>query len=332
MTASAIYDVVGIGNAIVDVIARSEEDFLVAHGLHKGGMALIDESKSSALYEAMGSATIMSGGSAANTMVGIASLGGKAAFIGKVRDDEPGHAFRHDINAAGVHFPTAPAKSGASTARCLVLVTPDGERTMSTYLGACVGLGPEDVDEKLIADAQILYFEGYLWDPPRAKEAFRKGAAAARKAGRKTALTLSDSFCVDRYRDEFLDLIRNGLVDILFANESELHALYQTADFDTAIGALKKERTLAFVTRSAAGCVIVDNGAIQGAPAAPIEKLVDTTGAGDLFAAGALFGLARGLPLQRSAGIGALAAAEVIQHYGARPEISLAELVAQAAA
>lgn len=331
MTASATYDVVGIGNAIVDVIARSEDDFLVAHGLHKGGMALIDESKSSALYEAMGSATIMSGGSAANTMAGIASLGGKAAFIGKVRDDEPGHAFRHDISAAGVHFPTAPATAGASTARCLVLVTPDGERTMSTYLGACVGLGPEDVDEKLIADAQILYFEGYLWDPPRAKEAFRKGAAAARKAGRKTALTLSDSFCVDRYRDEFLDLIRNGLVDILFANESELHALYQTADFETAIDALSKEKTLAFVTRSAAGCVIVDNGATQSAPAAPIGKLVDTTGAGDLFAAGALFGLARGLPLARCAGIGALAAAEVIQHYGARPEVSLAELVAQAA-
>ena len=217
MATGAKFDVVGIGNAIVDVIARGEDDFLVAHGLHKGGMALIDEAKSSALYEAMGSATIMSGGSAANTMVGVASLGGKAAFVGKVRDDEPGHAFRHDISAAGVHFPTAPATEGASTARCLVLVTPDGERTMSTYLGACVALGPEDVDESLIEESQILYFEGYLWDPPRAKEAFRKGAAAARKAGRRTALTLSDSFCVDRYRDEFLDLIRNGLVDILFA-------------------------------------------------------------------------------------------------------------------
>jgi len=330
MTASATYDVVGIGNAIVDVIARTEDDFLIAHGLHKGGMALIDEGKSSALYESMGAATIMSGGSAANSMVGIASLGGRAAFIGKVRDDEPGHAFRHDIQAAGVYFPTAPATSGASTARCLVLVTPDGERTMSTYLGACVGLGPEDVDEALIVDANILYFEGYLWDPPRAKDAFRKGAAAARRAGRKTALTLSDSFCVDRYRDEFLDLMRSGLVDILFANESELHALYQTADFDTAIGALSRENTLAFVTRSAAGCAIVQNGVMQTAPAAPIDKLVDTTGAGDLFAAGALFGIARGLPLQTCAAIGALAAAEVIQHYGARPEVSLADLLAQA--
>jgi len=332
MTTGATYDVVGIGNAIVDVIARADDDFLLAHSLHKGGMTLIDETKSSALYEAMGSATIMSGGSAANTMVGVASLGGQAAFIGKVRNDDAGHAFRHDIQAAGVHFPTSSATDGASTARCLVLVTPDGERTMSTYLGACIDLGPEDVDARLVADAQILYFEGYLWDPPHAKEAFRKGAAAARGAGRRTALTLSDSFCVDRYRDEFLDLIRTGLVDILFANESELHALYQTADFDTAISELARERTLAFVTRSAAGCAIVDHGSIQAVPAASIDRLIDTTGAGDLFAAGALFGLARGLPLSRCAGIGALAAAEIIQHYGARPEVSLADLVAQAPA
>ena len=325
----ALYDVVGIGNAIVDVIARAEDDFLVGHGLHKGGMALIDEPASEKLYAAMGAATIMSGGSAANTMAGVASLGGKAAFIGKVRNDDAGDAFRHDIHAAGVHFPTPAATSGASTARCLVLVTPDGERTMSTYLGACVALGPEDVDEKLSEASNILYFEGYLWDPPRAKEAFRRAAAAARRAGRRTSLTLSDSFCVDRYRGEFLDLIRTGMVDILFANESELHALYQTADFDTAIKSLSAEKTLAFVTRSAAGCAIVDHGAVQSAPAAPIEKLVDTTGAGDLFAAGVLFGLARNMPLQRCAGMGALAAAEIIQHYGARPETSLADLVAQ---
>ena len=183
MSAEALYDVVGIGNAIVDVIARADEDFLAVHGLNKGGMALIEEAASARLYDAMGSATIMSGGSAANTMAGIASLGGKAAFIGKVRDDDAGHAFRHDISAAGVHFPTPPADGGASTARCLVLVTPDGERTMSTYLGACVALGPEDVDEKLIENARILYFEGYLWDPPRAKEAFRRAASAARRAG-----------------------------------------------------------------------------------------------------------------------------------------------------
>ena len=330
MTADAIYDVVAIGNAIVDVISRAEDDFLVGHGLHKGGMMLIDEAKSSALYEAMSAATVMSGGSAANTMVGLASLGGKAAFIGKIRDDESGHAFRHDIQASGVHFSTPAATDGAATARCLVLVTPDGERTMSTYLGACVSLGPEDIDEQLIASARIFYFEGYLWDPPRAKEAFRRAALAARAAKRKIALTLSDSFCVDRYRDEFLDLIRTGLVDILFANESELHALYQTADFDTAIQALCAEKTLAFVTRSASGCVIVDHGAVQTAPAAPIERLVDTTGAGDLFAAGVLYGLARKFPLQRCAAIGALAAAEIIQHYGARPEQTLSELIAQA--
>ena len=332
MTADATFDVVGIGNAIVDVIARAEDDFLVAHGLHKGGMTLIDETKSSALYEAMGSATIMSGGSAANTMAGLASLGGRAAFIGKVRDDDAGHAFRHDIQAAGVHFPTPPATEGATTARCLVLVTPDGERTMSTYLGACVALGPEDVDKDLIEKARIFYFEGYLWDPPRAKEALRLAAKAARSGGRKIALTLSDSFCVDRYRDEFLDLIRSGMVDILFANESELHALYQTADFDTAIKALSREKTLAFVTRSADGCAIVNHGAVQTAPAAPIDKLVDTTGAGDLFAAGVLFGLARDLPLKRCAAIGAIAAAEVIQHYGARPETALSDLIAQAPA
>jgi len=331
MSADALYDVAAIGNAIVDVIARAEDDFLVSHGLNKGGMALIDEAASARLYGAMGSATIMSGGSAANTMAGVASLGGKAAFIGKVRNDDAGDAFRHDIHGAGVHFPTLSAESGASTARCLVLVTPDGERTMSTYLGACVALGPEDVDEKLVEASRILYFEGYLWDPPRAKEAFRRAAAAARRAGRKTSLTLSDSFCVDRYRDEFIDLIRTGMIDVLFANESELHALYQTADFETAIKALSSEKTLAFVTRSSAGCVIVDHGSVQTAPAASIEKLVDTTGAGDLFAAGTLFGLARNMPLQRCAAIGALAAAEVIQHYGARPETSLAELVAQSA-
>ncbi|MFV0279657.1 MAG: adenosine kinase [Rhodoblastus sp.] len=329
MSADATFDVVGIGNAIVDVIARAEDDFLVSHGLHKGAMTLVEEAKALNLYEAMGAATIASGGSAANTIAGVASLGGKAAYIGKVRDDEIGHAFRHDIKAAGVHFDTQPSSAGPSTARCMIVVTPDGERTMSTYLGACVGLGPEDVDEKLIADARILYFEGYLWDPPRAKEAFRRAAAVAHAAGRKTAITLSDSFCVDRYRDEFLDLIRKGLVDILFANESELHALYQTADFDTAVMALSDEKCLAFITRSADGCVIVDHGAVQSVPAASIEKLIDTTGAGDLFAAGALYGLARNMPLARCAAIGALAAAEVIQHFGARPEISLAQLVEQ---
>lgn len=332
MSKTPRFDVLGIGNAIVDIIAKAEDDFLVAHGLHKGGMTLIDEEASMKLYDAMGPGTIVSGGSAANTMVGVASLGGSAAFVGKVHDDEAGHAFRHDIQAAGVDYRVSAATSGASTARCLILVTPDGERTMSTYLGACVGLGPDDIDASTVESARIVYMEGYLWDPPKAKEAFRKAAQFARKAGVRTALTLSDLFCVDRYRDEFLELMRTGLVDILFANESELHALYQTADFDTAVGALGREKVLAFVTRSAAGCAIVDYGAVQSVPAAPIERLVDTTGAGDLFAAGALFGLARNMPLARCASIGALAAAEVIQHYGARPEASLAELIAQSPA
>ncbi len=325
------YDVVAIGNAIVDVLTRAEDDFLAAHRLHKGTMALVDEAAADALYAAMGPSTIVSGGSAANTVVGVASLGGRAAFVGKVRDDEAGRAFAHDIRAAGVGFATAPATTGPATARCLVLVTPDGERTMNTYLGACVELAPEDVDETVIENASIFYFEGYLWDPPKAKAAFRKAAQAARRGGGRIALTLSDSFCVDRYRDEFLSLIRNGEIDILFANESEMHALYQTADFDTAVAALGAENVLAFVTRSENGCVIVDGDQTTAIPAAQIERLVDTTGAGDLFAAGVLFGLARGLPHEAAARIGALAAAEIIQHYGARPEASLAELVAQTA-
>ena len=324
-----LYDVAAIGNAIVDVIAKTEDDFLIAQGLHKGAMTLIDEATSARLYEAMGPASIFSGGSAANTMVGVASLGGKAAFIGKVRDDDAGRAFRHDISAAGVDFPTAASPDGTATARCLVLVSPDGERTMSTFLGACVQLGPDDVDPALIQSAGIVYLEGYLWDPPLAKEAFRKAATIAHSAGARIALTLSDSFCVDRYRDEFLDLIHTGVVDILFANESELHALYQTADFETAVAALSKEKILAFITRSAAGCLIVENGKTQATAAAPIDRLVDTTGAGDLFAAGVLFGLARNYPHARCANIGAIAAAEVIQHYGARPEASLADLVQQ---
>lgn len=330
MKKNARYDVIGIGNAIVDVIAQAEDDLLAGLGLHKGAMTLIDQNTSAQIYDRMGPATISSGGSAANTMVGVASLGGRAAFVGKVHDDESGHSFKHDIERAGVTFSTGPNAGKAPTAHCLVLVTPDGERTMSTFLGACVELGPEDIDEKIVADAEIVYFEGYLWDPPHAKEAFHKAAKIAHSSGARVALTLSDAFCVDRYRDEFIDLIRRGAVDILFANESELHALYQTADFDTAIGELKKERVLSFVTRSEKGCVIVDHGKVETTPAAPIERLVDTTGAGDLFAAGVLFGLAQDAPNSRCAAYGALAAAEVIQHIGARPQLSLADLIAQA--
>jgi len=225
------HDVLGIGNAIVDVIARAEDDFLVAQGMHKGTMALIDEPRAQAIYAAMGPAVESSGGSAANTIVGVASFGARAAFVGKVKDDELGRAFAHDIRAAGVAFDTSPAKAGSSTARCYIMVTPDGERTMNTYLGAAQDLRPADIDETQVASAALTYLEGYLWDPPQAKEAFVKAAGIAHKAGRQVALTLSDAFCVDRYRGEFLDLIRKKTVDIVFANERELHSLYEIRGF-----------------------------------------------------------------------------------------------------
>ena len=320
------YDVLGIGNAIVDVIARAEDDFLVRQNMHKGGMALIDEARAEAIYDAMGPAVEISGGSAANTIVGVAGFGARAAFVGKVKDDELGRAFAHDIRAAGVTFDTPAAADGPSTARCYVMVTPDGERTMNTYLGAAQDLHPADVDPAMIAASAITYLEGYLWDPPHAKEAFRKAARIAHDAGRKVALTLSDAFCVDRYRAEFVDLIRNGTVDLVFANERELHSLYQTADFDTAVKALRDDARLAVVTRSAKGCVVAGRDGMIEVPAAPIGKLVDATGAGDLFAAGFLFGLARGRDRKAAAQLGALAAAEVIQHIGARPEVSLKDL------
>jgi adenosine kinase len=323
------YDVLGIGNAIVDVIARAGDDFLVRQKMNKGTMALIDEARADAIYEAMGPAVEVSGGSAANTIVGVAGFGARAAFIGKVKDDKLGQAFAHDIRAAGVAFDTPPAADGPSTARCYVMVTPDGERTMNTFLGAAQDLHPADVDPDAIAAAAITYLEGYLWDPPHAKEAFRKAAKIAHEAGRKVALTLSDAFCVDRYRAEFVDLIRNRTVDLVFANESELKSLYETADFDTALAALRQQAALAVVTRSEKGCVVVSGNDTVAVPAAPIEKLVDATGAGDLFAAGFLTGLARGRDHQTAARLGALAAAEVIQHIGARPEVSLKELAAQ---
>jgi adenosine kinase len=323
------YDVLGIGNAIVDVLARAEEDFLVRQDMRKGGMALIDETRAQAIYDAMGPAVEISGGSAANTIVGVAGFGARAAFVGKIKDDELGRVFAHDIRAAGVAFDTPPAADGPSTARCYVLVTPDGERTMNTYLGAAQDLHPNDVDPDAVAGAAITYLEGYLWDPPHAKDAFRKAAKIAHGAGRQVALTLSDAFCVDRYRAEFLDLIRSGTVDLVFANEKELISLYQTADFDTAVGALRMDARLAVVTRSEKGCVVVTKSGIEAVPAAPIERLVDATGAGDLFAAGFLFGLARGRDHRTAARLGAIAAAEVIQHLGARPEMPLRELAQQ---
>ncbi|MGE5166837.1 MAG: adenosine kinase, partial [Sphingobacteriales bacterium] len=244
------YDVLGIGNAIVDVIARAEDDFLVAQGMHKGTMALIDEARAEQIYAAMGPAVESSGGSAANTIVGVASFGARAAFVGKVNDDELGRTFAHDIRSAGVAYDTPPASEGPSTARCYIMVTPDGERTMNTYLGAAQDLHPNDIDAGQVASAAVTYLEGYLWDPPHAKEAFVKAAGIAHKAGRRVALTLSDAFCVDRYRAEFLNLIRKGIVDIVFANERELHSLYETADFDSAVKALRGEAKLAVVTRS----------------------------------------------------------------------------------
>jgi adenosine kinase len=324
--AAARFDVLGIGNAIVDVIARTEDDFLIGHNMRKGSMQLIDEAQASRIYDAMGPAVEVSGGSAANTIVGVAGLGARAAFIGKVKDDELGRVFAHDIRAAGVSFATPPASAGPSTARCYVLVTPDGERTMNTYLGAAQDLHPKDIDADIVTVAQIVYLEGYLWDPPHAKEAFLKAAKIAHDAERDVALTLSDAFCVDRYRAEFLDLIRTGTVDLVFANERELHSLYLTADFDGAVSALRNDARAAVVTRSGRGCVVITREETDAVPACPVERVVDATGAGDLFAAGFLVGVARGADYRTAARLGALAAAEVIQHLGARPEASLKDL------
>jgi sugar/nucleoside kinase (ribokinase family) len=325
---SQAQDVVGLGNAIVDVIAHAEDAFLAAEGMAKGAMTLIEAERAETLYARMGPGVESSGGSAANTMAGIASLGGRAAFIGKVKDDQLGAIFAHDIRAAGVAFRTRPAHGGAPTARCLIFVTPDAQRTMNTYLGASVELGPEDVDEALIAAAQVTYLEGYLWDRPRAKDAFRKAARIAHEAGRKVALTLSDPFCVERHRAEFQELVR-GPVDILFANEAEIRALWQVRDFDAALSAARGLVQIAALTRSEKGSVVLSNGKTESVPAEPVQRVVDTTGAGDLYAAGFLYGLTQGRPPAEAARIGAIAAAEVIAHVGARPERPLKALVAE---
>lgn len=323
------FDVLGIGNAIVDILARTEDDFLIRQKLVKGSMRLIDEGEATGLYDQMGPTEEISGGSGANTIAGVAALGGKAAYIGKVKDDHLGRRFAHDIRAAGVSFTTVPATEGLATARCFILVTPDGERTMNTFLGTCQALDENDVDPVLVESAKITYLEGYLWDPPAAKSAFRKAATIARAKGRRVALTLSDTFCVERYRDEFIDLLRTGTVDTLFANEHELKALYATADFSTALEALRADARLAAVTRSEKGCVIVEGKTTLEVPAAPVETVVDTTGAGDLFAAGFLYGLAHGLGHERSGRLGGLAAAEIISHIGARPLVDLKSLAAE---
>jgi sugar/nucleoside kinase (ribokinase family) len=318
-------DVVGIGNALVDVLSHADEDEVTRQGLVKGTMHLVDETRARTLYEAMGPGVEMSGGSAANTVVGVASFGGRAHYVGKVRDDQLGEVFGHDLRATGVGYDTPQATSGPPTGRCLILVTPDAQRTMSTFLGASVRLGPADVDPRLIARGKILYLEGYLFDPPEAQEAFRAAAAIAHEAGRKVALTLSDPFCVERHRAAFLDLVEHH-VDILFANELEICALYQVRDFDAALPHVRGHCELAALTRSAKGSVLVNGSRLHVVSAHPVEEVVDTTGAGDLYASGVLYGLAQGLDLPTCGRLGSLAAAEVIAHVGARPMVPLVEL------
>jgi sugar/nucleoside kinase (ribokinase family) len=328
MTASTI-DVVGIGNAIVDVLAQADDAFIVAEKVAKGAMTLIDEQRAEALYKRMGPGLEASGGSAANTIAGIASLGGKGAYIGKVAEDMLGKVFAHDLRAAGVQYNTPPLKGGPATARCLILVTPDAQRTMNTFLGASVEFEPGDIDRDLIAAAQVTYLEGYLFDRPLAKEAFRQAGEIAHQAGRKVSLTLSDPFCVDRHRADFRNLIR-GYVDILFANESEICSLYDTKDFDKAAAAVRGEAEIAVLTRSEKGAVVVTAKDRIAVPAAPVAKVVDTTGAGDLFASGFLYGLTHGKDFAHCAKLGALCAAEIIAHFGARPETKLSALAAKA--
>ncbi|MBM3672628.1 MAG: adenosine kinase [Actinobacteria bacterium] len=328
MTDAKPLDVVGIGNALVDVLSHENDSFLTEHGLMKGGMSLADADRAHALYDAMGPTTSVSGGSAANTMVGIASFGGSAAFIGRVRDDELGEVFTHDIRASGVRFGTAPATEGPATGRCLVVVTPDAERTLTTFLGAAAEIGPEDVDAELIASAEVTYLEGYLFDQPSAKEAFRCAATAAHESGRRVALTLSDFGCVDRHRDDFLTLVDRE-VDILFANEAEICALYEVSDFDAALQRVSKHCEVAALTRSARGSIVVSGDEVHVADAHPVDgSVVDTTGAGDAYAAGFLFGFTHGHDLGRCGRLGSLAASEVIAHLGPRPETSLKDLAA----
>lgn len=325
----AAYDVTGIGNAIVDVIAHAQDDFLSANGIEKGAMTLIDAARAEELYGRMGPGVEVSGGSAGNTMAGFAALGGKGAYIGKVASDQLGDVFAHDIKATGVQFVGTPLTGGAPTARCLILVTPDAQRSMNTFLGACVELGPEDIDAELIAASKVTYLEGYLWDPARAKEAFRKAVGIAHDAGRQVSLSLSDAFCVNRHLGEFRELVDNH-VDILFANESEICALYGTDRFEDALAAVKALGRVAALTRSEKGAVIVSGGEVFEVPAEPVARVVDTTGAGDLYAAGFLYGHIRGFDPAVCGRLGGIAAAEIISHVGARPEQDLRDLVAKA--
>jgi sugar/nucleoside kinase (ribokinase family) len=322
------YDVLGVGNAIVDVIARCSDGFLVEHGIEKGGMTLIDEDQATSLYAAMGEGTEISGGSGANTLAGIASFGGRGAYIGKVAEDALGDTFDREIRTIGVDYQTSRLVGGAATARCLVNVTEDAQRSMCTFLGASTFFSDEDLDKSRIEAAHITYLEGYLFDREEAKRAFVRAAEIAKAANRKVSLTLSDGFCVDRHRASFRQLVDNH-IDILFANEDELKSLYETDDFDTALSRVREEAAVAAVTRSEKGAVIVSGETTVKVPAEPVAQLVDTTGAGDQFAAGFLLGMARGADLETCGRLGVIAAAEIISHMGARPEVELKTLAAR---
>lgn len=322
------FDTTCIGNAIVDVLSKIDDDFLVKENLVKNSMNLIDEVRAEDLYSKMGSAIEMSGGSAGNTAAGVASLGGKSNYIGKVRNDQLGSIFAHDIRAAGVTFDTEMSESGAATARSFILVTPDAHRTMNTYLGACVELGPDDINPAMIAASEVTYMEGYLWDPEGGKAAFRKAAKIAHEADKRVSLTLSDSFCVDRFRSEFIDFIDGG-VDILFANEEEIKSLYQTSSLDEAMNAVRSKVEIACVTKSKDGSVILNGDITLDVEADTTIDVVDTTGAGDLYASGFLYGFTNGYSLADSGRIASIAAAEIISHIGARPSISLKDLIAE---
>jgi sugar/nucleoside kinase (ribokinase family) len=320
------FDVVGIGNALVDVIAHADDSFIHQHELVKGAMTLVDTDRALYLYRALGGAVEMSGGSAANTMCGVASFGGTAAYIGKVSDDELGKVFGHDCRAVGVQFrPGAPAVD-TPTGRCIIVVTPDAQRTMNTYLGVSSLLSPSDVDTETVAKGDVLYMEGYLFDRPEAKDAFRYAAQVAHANDRLVSLTLSDSFCVDRHRDDFRALVTDE-VDLLFGNESELMSLYQVDSMDEALRAVRKDCSLAVITVGAEGCMVVTEDDVLHAPAQPVDKVLDTTGAGDLFAAGFLYGYTRRRSLVDCAQYGAIAAAEVISHVGPRPLVELRTLL-----
>lgn len=330
-TTGDAFDVLGIGNAIVDVLSYAEDDLVAELELTRGAMTLIDEERSAFLYRRMGPAREVSGGSCANTIAAVAALGGRGAYIGRVRDDQLGAVFSHDIRAAGVTFRSRPSAFGPSTATCMIFVTPDGQRTMNTYLGACVELGPDDVDPELVAAASVTYLEGYLWDRPEAKAACRKAATLCHEAGKKLALTLSDAFCVDRWRTEFRELVEQE-VDILFANESEITSLYEVKDFDAALQEVRRHVNFAALTRGPKGSVVVKGDEIHVIDAVRPDRVLDTTGAGDLYAAGFLRGLTMGLPLALCGRLASTCAAEIIAQYGARAERPLQSLLKQTVA